>query len=259
MKLKSLLLALVTAAAAFAADSTPIFNAILSTGTDQRFVLVSGSGSTSSWLKLGETFDGYALKSYDPTTGMLELSRNGTSTKVPLVNGAGVAVSNKTATPATLADAEEVFRVMRFDEMMNKMLDQQKKAMAPMFQQMISGKNMSADDKVAYGAFQQKVMDEMMGTMLNPEVRQDMAKIYSQIFTKEELTGLTAFYVTPTGQALLAKQPEIQQKMMSVITPRMMAVMPKIQQMGKDFSAEMQARKEANAGAAAKSNPPTAP
>lgn len=254
MKLRILVAALVTASAAFAADALPVFNAVLSTGVENRFVLVNQAGVASKWLPLGESFDGYALKSYDAKTGLLEVTREGKSSKLPLANGAAVGVgvtATKTATPATLADAEEVFRIMRFDDMMARMMEQQKKAMAPMFQQMSKGMNFSAEDREAVAAFQQKVSDEMMGTMMGPEMRADMAKIYSEVFSKEELNGLAAFYSTSAGQALIEKQPDVQQKMAALMMPRMMQVMPKIQQMGKEFSEQMAAKKAAKAAGAA--------
>jgi hypothetical protein len=247
MKLKTLILALLTATVALAAESIPLFNAILTTGGDHRFVLVNAAGASSKWLKLGESYDGYELKSYDAATGQLEVARDGKATQLTLVNGAAVTAggTSATSTPATLADAEEMFRVMRFDEMMSRMLEQQKKAIAPMMQRMMAGLKVSPEDQEAVAAFQKKVSDEMMNTMMGPEMRADMAKIYSEVFTKEELGGLTSFYGTPTGQALIDKQPDVQQKMMATMMPRMMQVMPKIQQMGKDFAAEMTAKKAA--------------
>jgi hypothetical protein len=56
-------------------------------------------------------------------------------------------------------------------------------------------------------------------------LQDDIAGVYSQVFTKDELNGIADFYDTPSGQALLDKQPQIQQKMMQVMMPRMMQAM----------------------------------
>jgi len=59
------------------------------------------------------------------------------------------------------------------------------------------------------------------------------------------LSGLADFYGTPAGQAMTAKQPELQQKMMEIIQPRMMAAMPKMQQMSQEFEQQQKARQQA--------------
>jgi hypothetical protein len=66
--------------------------------------------------------------------------------------------------------------------------------------------------------------------------------VYSQVFSKEELQGLSDFYSTTAGQAFSEKQPELAQKMNEVMMPRMMAMMPKIQAMQKQFGEEMKAK-----------------
>lgn len=256
MKLRLFLLALIAAVALRAADGVPIFNATLTMGKEHRFVLVSETGKTSSWIKLGDVFEAYTLKAFDAATSTLDLERAGKTVKAHLISAT---VKNGPAlTPATLADAEEVFRVMRFDEMMAKMLDSQKKAMGPMLQQsmaqMATRMKLSDGDKEAFMAFQKKAFDDVMSSVMGPEMRADMAKIYSEVFSKEELGGLAAFYGTPAGQALADKTPDVQAKLQAIMMPRMMQNMAKMQQASKDFVAEM-AAKRAAAGAVAPAAP----
>jgi len=254
MKFKSLLLAVLTASAALAADSTPRFNALLSMGKDQRFVLAGEDGTTSAWLKLGDNFSGYTLTSFDAATATLSLERDGKTFKAALVNGAGVQ-NVPVPTPATLADAQEVFRLMRFDEMMNKMIDQQKKAMAPMMQssmaQTAARMNLTPDEKDAFMALQKKGFDEMMNSLGGPEMHAKMEQAYSEIFSKEELNGLSAFYATPAGQALIDKTPEVSARMQSFMIPLMRQNMAKMQQSVQDFTANIKAQHAAAAAAAA--------
>ena len=102
----ALILALLSAVALRAADDFPIFNAILAMGKEQRFVLVSPGGKTSSWLKLGDVFGDYRLKAYDAKAAALDLERDGKITRVTLVADAAIANAPLAPTPATLADAE---------------------------------------------------------------------------------------------------------------------------------------------------------
>jgi hypothetical protein len=76
--------------------------------------------------------------------------------------------------------------------------------------------------------FQGKVVDAMMEALNPAQMKQDVANLYSQLLSKEELQSMSDFYATPTGQSLLQKQPIMQQKMQEIVLPRMMAAMPKI-------------------------------
>ncbi len=241
MKLRLFILTLLSSVALRAAD-LPVFNAILAVGKESRFVLVSPAGKSSSWLKLGDTFEGYQLKAYDAKTSGLDLEREGKVTRVTLV--ADAAVANGTSgpaavgasTPATVADAEAMLKVMRFDEMMKKIAEGQQKAMGPMFKQMTSRMEASGADAEKIQAFQKKITDTMLAVMTDPETQSAMAKAYADSFTKEELNGLATFYSTPIGQSLIEKQPEVSAKLNESLMPRMMKAMQSVQQSGmQDF------------------------
>ena len=73
MKIPAVLLSLFLAVVVQAADSVPLFNATLTMGKENRFVLVDSQGKTSSFLALGESFAGYRLKNYETKTGDFEL------------------------------------------------------------------------------------------------------------------------------------------------------------------------------------------
>lgn len=250
MKKLLTLLFVALSAAAFAAENVPVFNATLTVGRQNRFVLIGVDGKPSSWLKLGDTFDGYTLKDFDAKADALDLERDGKVTRVTLAADAAIAAGQMAATPATLADAQGVLDKMHFEQMMSRMMDQQKAMMGRMFTQM-APKNLSPEEKSEFIEFQKKMVDHLMSAMGMDNLKDDVAKIYSEVFTKQELDSLGAFYATPAGEALTEKQPIIQQKMQEVMMPRMMAAMPKIQQMSKEFAAKMKAQHEAAAAASA--------
>lgn len=243
--------ALITAVVALAADAVPVFNATLTVGKESRFVLLDATGKSSQWLEIGDTFDGFTLKDYDAKANALDLERDGKVTRVTLSADAAVAAGTLASTPATLADAEEVLRVMRFDEMIAKTMEQQKKAMAPMFRQMAAQMKVPEEDRDAVLALQQKIMNEVMDSVTGPEMRANVAKIFSDVYSKEELDNLGAFYATPAGQSMLTKQPQVQQKMMQVMMPRIAAIAPRMKQMSEDFMREHAAAKAAAKAAVA--------
>ncbi len=252
MKLRLLCLAFITAVSLRAAGGLPAFNAIMTMGKEHRFVLVSGEGKSSSWLKIGGTFEGTTIKGYDEASGGLDLERHGKVTRVRIVADAAVKDSGSAAplaTPATLADAEEVLKAMQFDEMFAKIMEQQKKQMGPMMQRMAAGMKIAEEDRARVTALQQKVTDEIFDSLSGPEMKAAVAGIYSSVFSKEELASLGAFYSTPAGQSMVSKQPQVQEKMMQVMMPKMAEIGPKMQAAMKDFAAEMKAKQQTSAPA----------
>jgi hypothetical protein len=246
-KILPLLLAFFTATALSAADSVPLFNATLTIGKEHRFVLANATGKTSGFLRIGESFEGHKIKAYDAKSGVLEVERDGKTVKLTIVGDAAT-VNAPSATRATLADANAVLQAMNFEQMLDKTLaglgKQQGDAMGQMTNRMLPP-GADEETKAAVVAFQKKIMEEMMGGMTGANLKDDVAKIYSEVFTKEELADMGAFYQSPIGKVFSDKQPELTEKMNGVMMTRMMANMPKVQQRMQEFGKEMQAKKKA--------------
>jgi hypothetical protein len=254
--IRALVLASLTAAAVFAADAVPAFNATLTVGKETRFVLLDSMGKASTWLKVGDTFEGYKLADYDAKAAALDLEKDGKITRISLAADAKVGAGTA-MTPATIADATAVLDTMHFEEMLDKSLAGVKKQQVAMIDRMMGQMGGKGVDKEDLVAFQKKVVDEMMSAINGADLKNDVAKIYSEVFSKEELQSLANFYSSPIGQTFSDKQPEITEKMQAVMIPRMMAVMPKIQQMGQEFAMQQRAKQQAAAEAAAPAPAPT--
>lgn len=260
-KLHALLCAAALATAAYAADSVPLFNATLSVGKDHRFVLANAAGKASSFLKLGDTFEGYTLKAYDAKTGELTLEKDGKTVKVTLVADAAIANANVPAGKATVDDAKALLDKMNFEQMMDRTMAgvrKQQQAMMGQTTARMMPPNADPETREAVANFQKKVIDELMKGITGADMKDDMAKVYSEVFTKDELAALGQFYQSPIGQAFSDKQPELAEKMNAVMTPRIVSAMPKIQKMQQEFQQEMRARQAGNGGGAANLPPPPA-
>jgi hypothetical protein len=253
VRIRLFLFALASGIALRGATALPLFNATLTVGKEHRFVLVDAAGKASTFLRLGEMFDGYTLKAYDPKTGVLELERDGKVSRVTLVADAAVGSGGAPlmpAMPATIADANSVLNKMRFEEMMERVIAQQRKAIAGNFEQMSARMVAQGADKEEVAAHQKKMMDEILSAMEPQLLKDEMAKIYSEVFTKPELDGMAAFYSTPIGEAISTKQPDVQEKLGAAIQKRMTEIMPRVQQMGREFAAQQKAKKDAAGGVA---------
>jgi uncharacterized protein len=237
------------ATAAFAAepapapanDTPPELRGVLISGADQRFALTLPGGARTAWAGIGESFEGWKLASYNQADETLVVKKDGQEVSIKLASSKVGAADNK----ATIADAEEVFRKMNFDEMLGKIMDQQKKNQLNIMRQMLARnppKDGSQDDRMA---LQSKIMDAIFAELKPESMRADIAKAYSDVFTKDELAGMADFYGTPAGQTLTAKQPELQQKMMEIMQPRLMAGMQKAQQLQQEFAQQKQTQQPA--------------
>ncbi|HEY8933232.1 MAG TPA: DUF2059 domain-containing protein [Rariglobus sp.] len=236
-----------------AADTLPALpelRGVLATGADRRFALSEPGGTSTAWVSVGQMFAGWKLTAYRAEEDALVLTRDGRDVLLKLSSST---VGKADTTKATLADAEAVLSKMKFEEMLGKILEQKKKTMVGVTQKMMG--NMNGVDANDMAAFQGKIMD-MMFAELNPEaLRADMAKIYSETFTKSELQGLSDFYGTDAGRAMIEKQPELTQKMNDLMIPRMMAAMPKVQKLSMEFAQEQEAKKKAAAAPAGPAAP----
>ncbi len=258
MKLPSACLALMfTAATALAADPAPAVAAsgkpelrgVMDLGSGKRFLLVSPGGATSAWEKVGDSFGDWAVADYKEAEKTLVLKgADGSELDLALAASAAGALDVK----ATLADAEAVLHKMNFERMIERTIEQQRKAMAAMTQQMAARAGAGkGGDPQAMADFQKKVMDVMMSAMDPKQMEADTATIYSDLFTKEQLNGLGDFYDSPAGQAYSDKQPEIQQRLQQIMIPRMMALMPQVQAMGREFAQQQKAAAAAAANGGA--------
>jgi hypothetical protein len=132
---------------------------------------------------------------------------------------------------------------------MEKTLGAQQKMMAANMEKQLGGKV----DPEDMAAFQKKMLSSMIEAMNPEQMKKDMVQIYADNFTKEELSAMAAFNSTPAGKSMIEKQPEIQGRIQELMMPRMMAAMPKIGQMSKEFAQEQKAKIAAQAESAAPS------
>jgi hypothetical protein len=106
-------------------------------------------------------------------------------------------------------------------------------------------------DPAEAAAFQKRLTDEVFAIFDPKQLKSDVSKIYSEVFTKQELDQLGNFFSTPLGEMLSTRQPVIQEKLGGVMQTRMAEIMPRMQKLGAEFAAK-QKEKQAAGGAAPK-------
>jgi uncharacterized protein len=139
-----------------------------------------------------------------------------------------ISAEDKSARP----DIDELLTLTRVQKMSESAIEQMKNMMAGVAKQT----NVSPGASERAKAAQDKMFALIEGEMSWDKMKAEYARVYAEVFTPEEVKGLIAFYKSPTGQALLDKQPILMQKTMEMAQKRMVDLTPKIQEMIKQES-----------------------
>ncbi len=141
------------------------------------------------------------------------------------VTPASAAEPQQTATQqASSADIDRLLEVMDMRTMMGNMMKQmgdvQQAAIAEGF-----GKDLSEQDKAEMSEFMRsanaKVQQRLSWDKLEPLLR----KVYTQLFTRQEVDAMIAFYGSAEGQSILKKSPQIMALTMQEMQPIMQEMM----------------------------------
>lgn len=151
------------------------------------------------------------------------------------------------ADAAKLALAREVIIASQMDKMFDSMAGQMKQ----MFGQMAQiPANATPEQREVIATFQGRVMDLSMGMAKDLVANADL--IYAKVYSEAELHAMKAFFLSPEGQSMIAKQPQIMTLLMPIMQDIQRKLMPQMKALGDEFKAEMKALTEAAKAEAAK-------
>jgi len=89
--------------------------------------------------------------------------------------------------------------------------------------------------------FGTKLTQATFDTLQSDEFKVDIAAIYAEVFSEDELHQIIDFYHSPLGAKLLDRMPQLMQKSMQVTQERMKLLMPDIQKMGQSYGEKLAA------------------
>jgi hypothetical protein len=131
--------------------------------------------------------------------------------------------------PKRAAAAEELLKTMHVDEMMEKQKDTVKKMLASFLP-----KDLSPEELKQVQAVQDASLDVAFKQLTWESLKTDFIRIYSEVYTEDELKQLADFYKSPIGQKFIDKMPELQAKTMEIVQKRMITILPAVQAAAKD-------------------------
>ncbi len=147
---------------------------------------------------------------------------------VVLFSCIGFAQNSADDIPATKADVENYFHLMKSHDMMKKMMD----TMTQTMHQLMHEQYVKHQDELPadYEAKMNAMVGDMFSTMPMDEMMDAMIPAYQKYLTKGDIDNLIAFYSTPTGSKILREMPAILSEAMQDMMPIMSKYMETVQQ-----------------------------
>jgi hypothetical protein len=165
-----------------------------------------------------------------------------------LVVTTGAIAQDKDNHDAKLALAREAIAAMKADKMFDGMMAQVKQMASPV----PLPAEATPEQRQRAEAFRNKILDLSMESAKGMIAQMD--QLYADIYSEAELKAMVAFFKSPEGQSMLAKQPQVMQRVMVMAQAMQRDLMPKMQQMMAEMKTEMKAEKDA--AKAAETPPP---
>jgi hypothetical protein len=155
---------------------------------------------------------------------------------------------------AKRAKAEQLFTLLRMDQMMDQLMNGVVKQVQQMTQSMPGADQATPEQKKMLADFQQRVLDLVNNKLGWKALEPDFIALYASTYTEEELDGILAFYKSAVGQKMLEKTPELMTKSTEITQQKMREIQPEMNQMIEDFMKQMAA--SAAKAAPGQSQPP---
>ena len=131
------------------------------------------------------------------------------------------------AQQASAADIDRLLKVMDMQTMMAGMMEQMSTVQAQMVDEAFGSDLSDADRKRMQSLTARTdalVKKRMSWTAIEPVIR----KVYLQLFSKQEVDAMTAFYGSPEGSSILRKAPQAMALTMQEMQPLMQGLMADI-------------------------------
>jgi len=138
---------------------------------------------------------------------------------VLVFSGACIAQTSADDSPATKADVEQYFQIVKSHDMMKKLMA----SMSQSLHQITHEQYLKHKDELPadYESKMTARTDEMFNNMPIDEMMQAMLPAYQKHFTKADMDNLVAFYSSPTGEKVLREMPSILAESMQDMMPIM--------------------------------------
>jgi len=132
------------------------------------------------------------------------------------------------------AKAEEVLQLLHTDRVSEQIMGNIMKQAATIPQQ-VFGANVPPESQAKFDALQQKLKETMNVQIGWKALQPQYIDLYAKTYSEPELDGIITFYKSPTGQAMIARSPELAAQSAQIVQARMTTLQPQLRQLVEDF------------------------
>jgi hypothetical protein len=132
------------------------------------------------------------------------------------------------------ASVRHLLDVMQVRQIVQTLSQQMDTMFDSMVNKQLEGQNITPEQRKQIDARRDAARDLIKGLLSWDSMESLYLKVYGDTFSQQEIDGMTAFYTSPAGQAVIAKMPLAMKNSMSEMQQRVRDMIPKIQQMAKE-------------------------
>ena len=148
-----------------------------------------------------------------------------------------------------------MFQLAHIDRTMQAAFSVQEKQLPQLMRKLMPGQTLSPEQQADLDAFVVKVHGIVAQAASWDKLEPQFTDIYAAVYTEGEVDGLIAFYRSPVGAEMVARQPEILERSQAVTQSLITAVQPQVMQAAMEFAQQMQAKYGAGKTSAAPAAP----
>jgi hypothetical protein len=137
-----------------------------------------------------------------------------------------------------LAKVHEFFEISKADQLSTQVMKQVMDQMNSGMMQQLTGTHLTADQQKQLNEFNKQVQAIMTSSLGWDKLEPEYAKLYVAAYSEQQLDDILAFYKSPTGQAMVEKNPELLKQSSVIAQQHLMSAMPELQKLMKDFAAQ---------------------
>ena len=147
--------------------------------------------------------------------------------------------------PPSEASIKQLLEAGQAHKLVDTMSTQMLGYMKQIMQQATQGERVTPEIQKHIDSFEAEMAAALREVLDWDKLEPMYVRVYQKSFTQGEVDGLTAFYKTPIGQALLTKMPAVMQNTLNEMQQMMQPMMQRMQQ---HVVAEIQAQKKKKSG-----------
>jgi uncharacterized protein len=145
--------------------------------------------------------------------------------------------------PAVAALKEDLIKEMVRAVDLQKMMDQMVSQLHAMLTAQLRSLNVREEDQEKFQQFNSRLLRKILDAVSWEKMEPEYVKLWSSIYTIDELKAILEFYRSTAGQSMMRKQPLLIQKALEVTQSKMKTLLPELKGMIEEFAASGEEKK----------------